>query len=376
MNARFTRLTLVLLFAATLVACASNNPAQPSPGDGSSGVGSTASVTVPVPSQPIDGAQVRNIDQPVTLVVRNAVVTKSGATTYTFEVATDSAFATKVQTKDGVAEGSGDQTGAKLDALAPAKDYYWHARATAGGTTGTFGTTYKFTVGPAIAIDPPEPIGPLTGATTALRPALRVANATRQGPVGAITYRFEIAPTSTFGSIVATATVAEGINETGFIPTTDLPNDVTFFWRAYAIDAASGVSSAPSAVHSFTTRQVSQAEIVAAKLGVTLWPGIQPPGQIGHAFMDDSWQIRNLYYVPGRVTFQSPDREMLRCFDLFDRGFNPAAVSDWMNANGYPTRALWYPGPEKAVLGLQYVYLAAMNKVIVNTTWTIVLRVE
>ena len=198
----------------------------------------------------------------------------------------------------------------------------------------------------------------------------------RQGPAGPITYRFEVATTPAFGSLVASATVPEGINETGFVLPVDLSSGVTFFWRATAIDAANGISSSPSAVQSFTPRTPSQAEVVAAKLGLTLWPGVQPPGTTGHAFMDDSWELHTLFYVPGRVSFQSPDLEMLRCFDLFDRGFDPATVSDWLNANGYPTLALWYPGPEKAVLGLHYVYLAAKNKVIVNGTWTIVLRVE
>jgi len=44
-----------------------------------------------------------------TLVVTNAVSTQSG-TTYAFEVATDAGFASKVQTKDNIAEGSGGQT--------------------------------------------------------------------------------------------------------------------------------------------------------------------------------------------------------------------------------------------------------------------------
>jgi hypothetical protein len=47
-----------------------------------------------------------------------------------------------------------------------------------------------------------------------------------------------------------------------------------------------------------------------------------------------------------------------------------------MNTNGYPTAAFWYPPPEKAVIGLQYVYLASRNKVFVNGTWDIVLRAE
>ena len=47
-----------------------------------------------------------------------------------------------------------------------------------------------------------------------------------------------------------------------------------------------------------------------------------------------------------------------------------------MNANGYPSIAKWYPGPEKAVLGLKYVYIAARDKVVTNATWDMVLRVE
>ncbi len=76
-------------------ACGSN-PSTPS-----------ASVTAPGPLLPSNGAQIQNAAQPVTLVVTNAVATSSsGATTYTFEVATDTGFATRCRPKDGVAEGS------------------------------------------------------------------------------------------------------------------------------------------------------------------------------------------------------------------------------------------------------------------------------
>ena len=54
------------------------------------------------------------------------------------------------------------------DALPAARDYYWHARAQGAGTTGVFGATFKFTVGPAITISQPVPIAPLTGAQTNL----------------------------------------------------------------------------------------------------------------------------------------------------------------------------------------------------------------
>ena len=70
------------------------------------------------------------------MVALNAVSTKPGVT-YTFEVATDVAFTTKVQVKDNVPESSG-QTRITLDPLPAAKDYYWHVRASGGGTTGVF----------------------------------------------------------------------------------------------------------------------------------------------------------------------------------------------------------------------------------------------
>jgi len=379
-----TRLSGVFCLALgfTAAACTTSAPTQPStPGAATVAADLTASIVAPRPSTPANNSQIRNAEQPVVLIVQNAVSTRPGVT-YTFEVATDSGFASKVQTKDGVAEGSGGLTGTKLDALTPARDYYWHARATSGGTTGLFSATFKFTVGPAITINTPSPIGPLSNTTTTPRPAFRVTNATRSGPAGAITYRFEVANSAAFTTIVASATVAEGINETGFIPSSDLPIGATLFWRATAIDAANGISSAPSEAQNFTTKQFSQAELIALQLGVALWPGAVPPGAIGHATMGAAgpfgvgWNVQTLYYAPQNVTFQSPDIEMLRFFDLFDRGFDPDAAIGWMNTNGYPTAAVWYPPPDKAVLGLHYVYLASRNKVFINGTWDIVLRVE
>lgn len=213
----------------------------------------TASVVTPRPLTPLHGASIANLAQPVTLVVQNAIVTKPGGTTYTFEIATDAAFSAKVQTKDAVAEGTGGQTSVKLDTLAPATDYYWRARATAGGTTGVFGAVFKLTIGPAISINAPVPIAPVNGAATGARPALRAANATRTGPAGSISYRFEIATTSTFSSIIVSATTSEGVNETGYIPTADLPIGTTLFWRVTAIDPANDISSPASTPQSFVT---------------------------------------------------------------------------------------------------------------------------
>jgi len=140
MKLRLRSLCAVCLAGTFAVSCGSSNPSQPSGG-------LTGSVTAPVNVSPAGGAQIRFTDQPVTLVVNNATTTK-GTATYTFEVATDTAFASKVQVKDNTAEGTNGQTAVKLDALPANADYYWHARVSSGGTTGLFGNTMKFTVGP------------------------------------------------------------------------------------------------------------------------------------------------------------------------------------------------------------------------------------
>lgn len=335
----------------------------------------TVSTVAPQLQLPTNGSQVANQSQPVTLVVLNASGAPAG-TTYTFEVASDVGFTAKLQTKDGVAQGLSGQTSVQLDPLAAAKDYFWRARGNVSGTAGAFSDPFKFTVGAAVTLSAPNPIGPLTNAETSPRPALRVSNAARSGPTGPITYRFDIARDSAFTSLVTSGTNAEGVNETGFIPTVDLPTKLLLYWRAIASDPLNSISSAPSTIQSFTAIQLSQAEQVALQLGSALWPGRRPTPDTGHATMGDNWQIQTLHYRPRNVFFQSPDLEMLRIFDLLDRGFDPDGAAAWMNSNGYPTQALWYPPPEKAVIGLQYVYLASRNKIFVNGTWELVLRVE
>src|SRR4029453_7897386 len=84
----------------------SSTPAQPTTTTQADDASATSSVTVPRPLAPAVNAQIRNQDQPVTLVVGNAVVTQGSAATYTFEVASDSAFTNRVYSKSGVAEGA------------------------------------------------------------------------------------------------------------------------------------------------------------------------------------------------------------------------------------------------------------------------------
>jgi hypothetical protein len=177
--------------------------------------------------------------------------------------------------------------------------------------------------------------------------------------------------------VAVTGQVPEGTNQTSFTPSVFLTLNTTYYWRATAIDVANVIAGPASAVQNFTANQPSSvASTIAAAMGVVLWPGTVPPGANGQATLGDNWRIQTLYHVPTGTYFQSPTIEMVRFFDLFDRGFDPQSAINWLNGNGYPTAAQWYPPPDKAVLGLQFVYLAARNKVVVHGIWDLVLKTE
>ena len=80
-----------------------------------------------------------------------------------------------------------------------------------------------------------------------------MTNATRSGPVGALTYKFEIATNSAFSPVLVTATVNEGVSRTTFTPSTDLPAETTLFWRVTASDVANGVTGPTTLPATFVT---------------------------------------------------------------------------------------------------------------------------
>jgi hypothetical protein len=353
--------SVVLLVSLVATAgCSSSSPSSPT---------STASVAAPRPLTPPNLAQIANNAQPVTLVVQNAIVTQPGGTTYTFEVATDSAFTNKVQTRSGVAEIGGGQTSLTLAVLPPATTYYWHAQATDGGTTGVFGAVFQFTIGQLIAIGAPTPVSPANGARTTTLPTLIVNNAARTGPVGLLTYRFDISTSATFATVTVSGTVPEAAGQTSFTPASVLTLNTTYYWRATAIDVVNVIASSPSAVQSFiaSMQPITAAGVIAAQEGIVLWPGVQPPGTPGHAQLGDGWQIKDLVDFMGNP-FVNPVPDALRVFDLLDRGMDPQGAINWMNGNGYPNQAAWLPVPQVIAFPQEYMGL-------INGSWNMILRV-
>ena len=351
--------TITLASVALGAAACATSPATP-----------TGSVTVTTPAQlaPANGANIANTSQPITLTVSNAFVTDSAASVlYTFEVSTDAGFSSKVQTKTA-SPGNG-QTSVVLDTLAPAQSYYWHARATGGDTPGTFSPAQKFTVGASITLSAPIPVGPLSGATPSGWPTFVVNNSVKAGPVGAVTYKFEVSTSQSFTNTVLSQTVPETGSQTSFTPplSTSVPAGSTLYWRATAIDASDGIVSSPSTPQSFVPSQLTAQQRIAFQLNYgSLWKGTQPPGTNGHAVLGTNWDPATVTSFNG-VTFSSPTLEELQEFDLIDRGMDPGDAVNWMNSNGYPNSGLWVPNV--IVVGFPFEYMA-----FIDGQWDLVLR--
>jgi hypothetical protein len=251
-----------LALLAVTTACTKDSPTRPSDTTASGGTASVTdattgvTLTAPTPVSPANNQQFKFAEQPLTLTVGNAVTTGTTPLTYTFEVASDSAFATKVYSKDGVAAG-GTQTSLKIDTLPGpnAKNYFWRARVASGATTGPYSTVRGFSVGAQVTLSTPSPVSPVNGATVGGFPTLAVSNVQKSGPAGQIVYRFELSNVSSFGNVLAAQTQAEqggGTTSTTF-NNVNLGNG-NYFWRVLASDPTNAITTPYSAVIPFTVQ--------------------------------------------------------------------------------------------------------------------------
>jgi len=327
------------LFAVT-AACTKSSPSRPSETTAS---GATASVTDVVtgvtltsPSlvTPAVNQQFKNVEQPITLTVKNAVTSGSTPLTYSFEVATDAAFAAKVYTKDGVAAGA-TNTSLKIDKLTANKSYFWRARAMSGSLAGPYTEARGFGIGPEVVLAQPVNGDPQPNATVGEQPTLNVNNVGRSGPNGQIFYRFEISETAAFSSLVYSATVAERTDrpQTSHDVTIKLL-EKTYFWRVVATDPANAVTSAASAATAMAVQpfNLQQATILDSpdnfaffaetakittlimgpsginvdftkKNGPDRWPDIFPPGFSGpiQYCLGMAWKIDGHWYASAPI---------------------------------------------------------------------------
>jgi len=222
-------------------------------------------IGAPQPVSPVANRQFRFLEQPITLTITNGITTSPTALTYTFEVATDAAFASKVYTKDA-AQGANGQTAQTIDKLAASRTYFWRARSNVGSLVGPYSASRSFDVGAEPIVQVPTLSAPGNGSTVSgTSVSLTVTNSARSGPVGQVFYRFELSDSASFARIITAGNVAEqGGGQTSFtLPSSPALSNATYFWRVQASDPSNGLTTANSPASAFRYQpfQMSQAVI-------------------------------------------------------------------------------------------------------------------
>jgi hypothetical protein len=227
----------------------SSTPTSPSVAGPIAGV----NIGAPKPVSPAANAEIRMQDQPVVLTVENVSTNSQRPLTYNFDIATDTAFTSKVLSREGITPGSDGKTAFRLpDALAGDRIYYWRSKAVDGANEGSYSAASAFVVVNLVEIQPPLPLAPISAVKVSSRsPQFIVQNSSRSGPAGAVSYRFEVAEDQAFGSPVAVFTVPEQTGQTKYTLTFDLKGDTKHYWRVRGGD--SKVVGAWSLTQSFVT---------------------------------------------------------------------------------------------------------------------------
>jgi hypothetical protein len=195
-------------------------------------------ISAPKPLEPAAGAKVAVDQQPVKLLIENPSSTSPRPFTLALEVATDVNFAAKVYQQSNIHPGEGGRTEVRLpDALGSGRSYYWRVRAEDGANTGPYSAPVRFDVFTPIVVEAPEPVAPGFNADgQPLRPTFIVNNARRSGPVGTITYIFEVGDSDSFAN-KAFLEVPEQPNQTKLTSPQDLLFSTVYFWHVRAFDA-------------------------------------------------------------------------------------------------------------------------------------------
>ena len=237
-----------LLLATAIAGCAvekSENPLSPSVAGPIAGV----EISTPRALEPSHGARLKNAQQPIRLTVANANSNGVRPLSYTFEVATDDTFQTKLYARSGVTPGEG-QTSVVIDRLDQARSYVWRAKAEDGANTGAF-VTAGFELLPTPQLSAPTLVSPINDAAVASQQAqLVVGSSSRNAGVGAVSYEVQVALDVAFSQLVAAGIHPETGGQTSFHPA-NLTASRRHFWRARASDGET--TSAWAATQSFIT---------------------------------------------------------------------------------------------------------------------------
>ena len=211
----------------------SESPLSPSVAGPIAGV----EISAPRVVEPAQGTKFKQAQQPIRLTVENASTNGVRPLWYSFEVATDNGFQSKVFAVTSVTPGTGGRTSVQIEKLDLGRTYFWRARAEDGANTGPY-LVSQFDILPQPSVGAPTPLSPINNdAAPSRRPTLRVRNADKNAAVGGLVYEFQVSSNQAFSQITGAGQANETAGETAVTVDTELPNNATQYWRARAFDA-------------------------------------------------------------------------------------------------------------------------------------------
>ena len=209
-------------------------------------------LTAPKTLEPLANQQIKDKNQPFTVIIENAVSTSPRPFVMRMQIATDINFGTVAWTRDGIAPGANNRTTFRMpERLQPGRNYFWRVMADDGANTSEWSAPREFEILRPTKFGAPTPRDPRNNEqVSSNRPELRVANGTAEGPVGQAFYLFQVSEHSSFSSLKVNEETPQQGGETRLrVPT--LTYSTTYYWRARVSD---GETTSPwSETESFRT---------------------------------------------------------------------------------------------------------------------------
>jgi hypothetical protein len=266
-----TLLSILTVIVATTAceAAKSSNPLSPAVAGPIPGV----DISAPKPLEPAN-AKIAVEQQPVTLLAEIAGSTGPRPLSYVFEVAVDASFSNKVFVAENIAPGDNGRTSVRIaDRLAPEHSYFWRVKAQDGANSGPYSPAMSFDVFTRIVIESPVQTAPgINVVGQPLRPTFTVNNAVHSGPVGNLSYMFELSDTDSFANKTFVS-VDEQSGQTSLTAPQDLAYNTIYYWHVRAFDAKT--------IGPWSTTRAFQTMAPAA---------IPPPSSGGGGISNGDWQ--------------------------------------------------------------------------------------
>lgn len=187
--------------------------------------------------EPLANQQIKDKDQPFTVIIENPSSTSPRPFLLRIQIATDINFTSVVWSRSGIEPGPNGQTKFKMpERLQPGRNYFWRTQADDGANKSEWSAPRGFEILMPTKFGTPTPREPVNNQqVTTNRPVLRVSNASAEGPVGQAYYHFQVSRDTSFSDLVVNQQTPQQGGETK-LTSSALAYSATYYWRVRVSD--------------------------------------------------------------------------------------------------------------------------------------------